>query len=43
MAEKTDSQLEDYGIGTKIRELRLKRRYTLQDLAAKTEIGRAHV
>jgi transcriptional regulator with XRE-family HTH domain len=38
MADKNDSQLDDYAIGSKIRELRLKRRYTLQDLSAKTGV-----
>ncbi|GAB4265173.1 MAG: XRE family transcriptional regulator [Deferrisomatales bacterium] len=40
MAKKLDPQLEDLGIGEKIRELRQKRRYTLQDLSAKTGLSK---
>lgn len=40
MAKQIDPQLEDLGIGTKIRELRQKRRYTLQDLSAKTGLSK---
>lgn len=36
MSEWVDPQHEDLGIGTKARELRLRRRYTLQDLSART-------
>ncbi len=40
MAKKIDPALEDLGIGQKIRELRQKRRYTLQDLSAKTGLSK---
>jgi transcriptional regulator with XRE-family HTH domain len=40
MAKKIDPQLEDLGIGAKIRDLRQKRRYTLQDLSAKTGLSK---
>jgi len=40
MAKKIDPALEDLGIGAKIRELRQKRRYTLQDLSAKTGLSK---
>lgn len=33
-----DTEIEDLGIGTRVRELRRKRRYTLQDLSARTGI-----
>jgi transcriptional regulator with XRE-family HTH domain len=34
-------EIEDLGIGTKVRELRQRRRYTLQDLSARTGIPKA--
>jgi transcriptional regulator with XRE-family HTH domain len=40
MAKKIDPQLDDLSIGSKIRELRQKRRYTLQDLSAKTGLSK---
>ncbi len=40
MAKKIDPQLEDLGIGGKIRDLRQRRRYTLQDLSAKTGLSK---
>ncbi len=40
MAKTIDPELKDLGIGMKIRELRQKRRYTLQDLSAKTGLSK---
>lgn len=40
MAKQIDPELEDLGIGGKIRGLRQKRRYTLQDLSAKTGLSK---
>lgn len=40
MAKQIDPALEDLGIGAKVRELRQKRRYTLQDLSAKTGLSK---
>ncbi|WP_025323798.1 helix-turn-helix domain-containing protein [Deferrisoma camini] len=40
MAKRIDPELEDLGIGQKIRELRQRRRYTLQDLSAKTGLSK---
>ena len=38
MAGNTEPHHEDLGIGARIKELRLKRRYTLHDLSAKTGV-----
>ena len=41
MTQRIDTELEDLGIGAKTRELRQKRRYTLQDLSARTGLPKA--
>jgi transcriptional regulator with XRE-family HTH domain len=40
MTEWADAANEDLGIGIKVRELRQKRRYTLQDLSARTALSK---
>ncbi|MBI5014401.1 MAG: helix-turn-helix transcriptional regulator [Deltaproteobacteria bacterium] len=40
MPEATREDLDGLGIGTKVRELRQKRRYTLQDLSARTGVSK---
>lgn len=40
MSHEIDPEFEDLGIGAKVRELRQRRRYTLQDLSARTGLAK---